>query len=57
MCYDTAVAEEAPSFPQKRVMRDVAATVLRDLLDHLPRAAVAFVDGSAVVLLMDDGAC
>jgi hypothetical protein len=35
----------------RRVTRDVQPSAVRDLLEHPPRATVAFVDGDAVNLL------
>lgn len=36
--------------PPRRISRDVDPAAVRDLLDHPPRATVAFVDGGAAVL-------
>jgi hypothetical protein len=36
--------------PARRITRDVDPAAVRDLLDHPPRATVAFVDGGAAVL-------
>jgi hypothetical protein len=44
-----ANAAEAGAAP--RVTRDVQPAALQDLLDHPPRATVAFVEGGAVTLL------
>jgi hypothetical protein len=41
----------------KRVTRDVAVSAVHDLLDHPPRATVAFVDGGAVDLLPARARC
>lgn len=40
-----------------RVTRDVAVSAVPDLLDHPPRATVAFVDGGAVDLLPARARC
>ncbi|HXQ21944.1 MAG TPA: hypothetical protein VN812_09745 [Candidatus Acidoferrales bacterium] len=41
----------------KRVTRDVSVLALRDLLEHPPRATVAFMDGGAVDLLPARARC
>ena len=45
------MAREVPAGAAKRVTRDVDPAAVRQLLDHPPRATVAFVDGEAVELL------
>lgn len=45
------MTDEAGGVSGKRAIRDVEPTALRDLLDHPPRATVAFVDHGEVDLL------
>ena len=47
MCYAPAVADPSPA---RRITRDVDSAAVRDLLDHPPRATVAFARGAAAVL-------
>jgi hypothetical protein len=48
ICYGTAMASGAAS---KRATRDVEPSALPDLLEHPPRASLAFVDRDAVDVL------
>jgi hypothetical protein len=45
------VAHDPEGARERRVTRDVEVSAVRDLLDHPPRATVAFVEGEAVTLL------
>jgi hypothetical protein len=47
VCYAPTVADPSPV---RRITRDVDPAAVRDLLDHPPRASVAFVDGGGAVL-------
>jgi hypothetical protein len=51
MCYRTGVTNPDGEARAQRVTRDVEVSAVGDLLDHPPRATVAFVDGGAVDLL------
>jgi hypothetical protein len=48
VCYAPAVSDPPPG---RRVTRDVDTAAVRDLLDHPPRATVAFVDGGGAAVL------
>jgi hypothetical protein len=48
VCYAQAVADPPPA---RRVTRDVDPAAVRDLLDHPPRATVAFVHGGSAAVL------
>jgi len=51
VCYGTAVAHDPGGGRERCVTRDVEVSAVRDLLDHPPRATVAFVEGETVALL------
>ena len=51
------IVSDARESYAKRVTRDVEVSAVRDLLEHPPRATVAFVDGGAVSLLPARARC
>lgn len=48
---DTTTATQPAGAAQQRVTRDVEPSAVRDLLEHPPRATLAFVDGEQIEVL------
>lgn len=54
---EPAATSESGGIPGRHVTRDVEPAAVRDLLEHPPRATVAFVDHGAVDLLPVSARC